>query len=184
MTPPNYFQTASAGGPGLGYSLVLPPPGAGHSHHPDAGPHRAQLHLPVPHPHGAPRGLWSPGPSPEHSLAPQGAPWGQQVRDNRDYPGSRVEFSTSRYCLDKNYGGWLSVWDRLFGTFQEEKHGEDIVYGLVDQPQFFNVIRHQLFYFPLLANKTSPQKGFSSADHIKKWLYGPGWFPNLNLPRY
>ena len=27
----------------------------------------------------------------------------------------------SRYCIDKNYGGFLSVWDRIFGTFAEEK---------------------------------------------------------------
>ena len=72
----------------------------------------------------------------------------------------------------------------MFGTFQEEKQDEDIVYGLVDQPQFFNVIRHQLFYFPLLANKTSSAAGATMADHVRKWLYGPGWFPNLNLPRY
>ena len=72
----------------------------------------------------------------------------------------------------------------MFGTFQEEKQDEDIVYGLVDQPQFFNVIRHQLFYFPLLENKTSSAAGATRADHVRKWLYGPGWFPNLNLPRY
>ena len=95
---------------------------------------------------------------------------------------SKVYTLVARYCLDKNYGGWLCVWDRLFGTFQEEKQDEDIVYGLVDQPQFFNVIRHQLFYFPLLANKTS--SGVTkTVDHVKKWIYGPGWFPNLNLPR-
>ena len=59
----------------------------------------------------------------------------------------------ARYCLDKNYGGWLSVWDRLFGTFQEERREEEIVYGLVDQPQFFDVIKHQLFYFDILQTK-------------------------------
>ena len=59
----------------------------------------------------------------------------------------------ARYCLDKNYGGWLSVWDRIFGTFQEELAGEGIVYDLVDQPQFFDVIKHQLFYFKILHDK-------------------------------
>ena len=58
-----------------------------------------------------------------------------------------------RYCLDKNYGGWLSIWDRIFGTFQEEIPEEDIVYGLVDQPRFFDVIKHQLFYFEILQEK-------------------------------
>ena len=45
----------------------------------------------------------------------------------------RVHHGANRYCLDKNYDGWLSVWDRVFGNFQEELPGETIEYGLVDQ---------------------------------------------------
>ena len=63
-----------------------------------------------------------------------------------------------RYCLDKNYGGWLSIWDRIFGTFEEERQDEEIVYGLVDQPQFFDVIKHQMFYFDILQQKVSFKK--------------------------
>lgn len=41
------------------------------------------------------------------------------------------------YCLDKNYGGVLIIWDRMFGTFSEERSNEEIVYGLVfNQPSF------------------------------------------------
>ena len=39
----------------------------------------------------------------------------------------------------------------MFGTFEQEKEDEKIVYGLVDQPQFFNPFKHQvrdLFYYP------------------------------------
>jgi len=85
----------------------------------------------------------------------------------------RVHHGANRYCLDKNYGGWLSVWDRLFGTFQEERREEEIVYGLVDQPQFFDVIKHQLFYFDILHTKAA------TGDWFKAWFYGPGWFPGL-----
>jgi alkylglycerol monooxygenase len=46
----------------------------------------------------------------------------------------------NKYCLDKNYGGWLIIWDRMFGTFEEERTDEEIVYGLVDQVQSFNPI--------------------------------------------
>ena len=83
--------------------------------------------------------------------------------------------------VPKNYGGWLSVWDRVFGTFQEERLDEEIVYGLVDQPRFFNVIQHQLFYFTILSSKTNNES--SVKDKFKSFFYGPGWFPNLNLPR-
>ena len=51
---------------------------------------------------------------------------------------------SNRYCLDKNYAGVLIIWDRMFGTFEQEKDDENIVYGLVDQPQYFNPIKHQV----------------------------------------
>jgi len=39
--------------------------------------------------------------------------------------------------LDKNYGGFLIIWDRIFGTFAEEHEAEEIIYGLVyNQPSF------------------------------------------------
>ena len=50
----------------------------------------------------------------------------------------------NKYCLDKNYGGLLIVWDRLFGTFQPERPAEPIAFGIVFQPQFYNPLRHQV----------------------------------------
>merc|ERR1712200_136103 len=65
----------------------------------------------------------------------------------------QVHHGSNRYCLDKNYGGFLSIWDRIFGTFQDLRPDEQTVYGLVDPPKFFNVVKHQLFYFPALLDK-------------------------------
>jgi alkylglycerol monooxygenase len=42
----------------------------------------------------------------------------------------RVHHGQNDYCIDRNYGGILIVWDRLFGSFAEEKPGEAIVYGV------------------------------------------------------
>lgn len=42
----------------------------------------------------------------------------------------RVHHGQNDYCIDKNYGGILILWDRLFGTFAEERDGEKIVYGV------------------------------------------------------
>ncbi|CAB0013209.1 unnamed protein product, partial [Nesidiocoris tenuis] len=48
----------------------------------------------------------------------------------------RVHHGSTLKCLDKNYGGTLIIWDRLFGTFAEEPK-EEIIYGLVmNQPSF------------------------------------------------
>ena len=79
---------------------------------------------------------------------------------------NHISLTIARYCLDKNYGGWLSVWDRIFGTFQEERAEEDIVYGLVDQPQFFDVIKHQLFYFKILHAKVIQLSTKNDTSHI------------------
>jgi alkylglycerol monooxygenase len=70
----------------------------------------------------------------------------------------RVHHGANQYCLDKNYAGVLIIWDRLvgwikrhvilafrmFGTFEAERADVDIVYGLVDQPQFWNPVKHQV----------------------------------------
>ena len=41
----------------------------------------------------------------------------------------------------------------MFGTFEWEREDEKIVYGLVDQPQFFNPAKHQAFYYGKLVEK-------------------------------
>ena len=69
-----------------------------------------------------------------------------------------ISTGSNRYCLDKNYAGFLIIWDRMFGTFEWERKGEKIVYGLVDQPQYFNPIRHQVklrAYLLIMALKMS-----------------------------
>lgn len=43
----------------------------------------------------------------------------------------RVHHASNPEYLDKNFGGVLIVFDRMFGTFAEEKAGEKIRYGLV-----------------------------------------------------
>jgi alkylglycerol monooxygenase len=42
----------------------------------------------------------------------------------------RVHHGRNDYCIDRNYGGILIIWDRLFGTFAEERDDEKVVYGI------------------------------------------------------
>jgi alkylglycerol monooxygenase len=37
----------------------------------------------------------------------------------------RVHHGQNDYCIDKNYGGILILWDRFFGTFTDERTGPD-----------------------------------------------------------
>jgi sterol desaturase/sphingolipid hydroxylase (fatty acid hydroxylase superfamily) len=53
----------------------------------------------------------------------------------------RVHHASNERYLDKNYGGILIVWDRLFGTFAEEDFEDPPVYGLTK-----NIASHNLAY--------------------------------------
>ena len=56
----------------------------------------------------------------------------------------RVHHGRNPYCIDKNYGGVLIVWDRLFGTFAAERKGEEIAYGLVYSSVSFDPLKIQV----------------------------------------
>ena len=43
----------------------------------------------------------------------------------------RVHHATNPQYLDRNYGGTLIIWDRFFGTFQEEDEADQARYGIV-----------------------------------------------------
>jgi sterol desaturase/sphingolipid hydroxylase (fatty acid hydroxylase superfamily) len=43
----------------------------------------------------------------------------------------RVHHASNEKFLDKNYGGFLMVFDRLFGTYAKEGEESEIKYGLV-----------------------------------------------------
>jgi len=87
----------------------------------------------------------------------------------------RVHHGANSYCLDKNYGGALIIWDRMFGTFQKEKEDVEIVYGLVDQPQFWNPLKHQMFYYWKVVEKARMMTTWG--DFLSALLKGPGWVP-------
>ena len=42
----------------------------------------------------------------------------------------RVHHARNRIYVDKNYGGVFILWDRLFGSFQQELEDEKVIFGL------------------------------------------------------
>ncbi|KAG7169825.1 Alkylglycerol monooxygenase-like 5 [Homarus americanus] len=81
----------------------------------------------------------------------------------------------NKYCLDKNYGGFLIIWDRLFGTFAAEKDDEELVYGLIDQPQANGILYLQFFYIREIINKARMQETWGNT--VRALICGPGWSP-------
>lgn len=87
----------------------------------------------------------------------------------------RVHHGCNLYCLDKNYGGMLIIWDRLFGTFMEQLSKPDIIYGLVVSPQSFNTIYLQTFYTKMMLIRSLKMK--SLRDKLAVMWKGPSWLP-------
>lgn len=60
----------------------------------------------------------------------------------------RVHHAANEKYLDKNYGDVLILWDKLFGTFQKEEEGEEIVYGLTKPLNTYSFL-WQHFHFAI-----------------------------------
>lgn len=87
----------------------------------------------------------------------------------------RVHHGSVLYCLDKNYGGFLIIWDRLFGTFAEEQEKKEIIYGLVMNEPSFNPFYLQVFYNVNVYNKWKSMKGCK--NKLSAVFKGPSWLP-------
>ncbi|XP_045107028.1 alkylglycerol monooxygenase-like [Portunus trituberculatus] len=87
----------------------------------------------------------------------------------------RVHHASNKYCIDKNYGSLLIIWDRIFGTFEEEREGEELVYGVIDQKEATHIIGLQLNPWWTLWERFSAAK--TPGDKLRTLLYGPGWSP-------
>ena len=89
----------------------------------------------------------------------------------------RVHHGQNAYCVDRNYGGVLMLWDHLFGTFAKERpeHEEPIIYGIHGQLKTFDPLKANLHkYQDLLADfRLADNWG----DRLRVWFARPGWRP-------
>jgi len=53
----------------------------------------------------------------------------------------RVHHAKNPSCLDKNYGGILIIYDRLFGTFASAPKDEPLQYGLASKTPSYNPVK-------------------------------------------
>ncbi|MBI5610277.1 MAG: sterol desaturase family protein [Deltaproteobacteria bacterium] len=85
----------------------------------------------------------------------------------------RVHHGVNPAYIDRNYGGILILFDRLFGTFEPE--GEPVVYGTVTPLQSWNPAWANVAVWVELARKTATMQGF--AEKLWLWLGPPEWRP-------
>lgn len=85
----------------------------------------------------------------------------------------RVHHGVNFQYLDKNFSEFLIVWDRLFGTFEEED--EKVIYGMYNGPQSWNLININFHYYIILWKTAMAAPHFW--DKIKIWFMPLTWVP-------
>ena len=85
----------------------------------------------------------------------------------------RVHHGANPQYLDKNYGGILIVWDRLFGTFEPEVRR--IKYGLTENINTYNPVRIAYHEFADIARDVKAARCWR--DRLGFVFRGPGWHP-------
>lgn len=85
----------------------------------------------------------------------------------------RVHHAVNDRYLDKNYGGILILWDRLFGTFTEEDPAEPCIYGTRSPLNSWDPLWANAEVYAGLAKESWHTRGW--ADKLRVWLKPPGW---------
>ncbi|AMO23593.1 hypothetical protein GCM10027034_38690 [Ramlibacter solisilvae] len=85
----------------------------------------------------------------------------------------RVHHAVNERYLDRNYGGILIVWDRLFGSFVEED--EKCVYGTRAPLDSWDPLWSNAEVYWALAKDCWHARSW--ADKLRVWFKPPGWRP-------
>ena len=90
----------------------------------------------------------------------------------------RVHHAIQDAYLDKNYGGVLMVFDRIFGTYVSEQSELPPQYGLVGKTPSLNPIK---LFFQEWVGIFSDLRSAKSFNDVWHYSFGrPGWQPALN----
>lgn len=85
----------------------------------------------------------------------------------------RVHHASQGGYLDRNFGGMLIVWDRLFGSFTPET--ERPVYGLTKNITTYNPLRVATHEYAAIARDVAAARTWK--DRFRHLVLGPGWSP-------
>lgn len=87
----------------------------------------------------------------------------------------RVHHAQNPLYWDRNYGGFLIVWDKLFNTFQEERADTPIIYGVSRPLNTMNPLKANLqVWWYLLRDAIHCQR---LSDKFRIWFMPTGWRP-------
>lgn len=88
----------------------------------------------------------------------------------------RVHHGVNVEYLNKNFGNLFIVWDRIFGTYAEEK--EEVIFGLTNNVKTFNPFRITAFSWIQFVNDFKASNNLS--DKFMSFFGSPEWSPRSN----
>ena len=94
----------------------------------------------------------------------------------------RVHHAQNKDYIDKNYGGLLIVWDRLFGTFKEEDEQLKPIYGIRSPLNSWNPLWANIHIFISMARDAWLTARWS--DKVRVLWARTGWRPADVAARY
>jgi sterol desaturase/sphingolipid hydroxylase (fatty acid hydroxylase superfamily) len=86
----------------------------------------------------------------------------------------RVHHGTNDQYLDRNYGGILIIWDRMFGTFEGE--GERVRYGLTKNLRTFRPVKVAFHEYQAMWRDVRAADNWR--DRLGYVFGGPAWKPD------
>jgi alkylglycerol monooxygenase len=94
----------------------------------------------------------------------------------------RAHHAQNALYMDRNYGGVFIIWDRLFGSFQEEDDNEPVIFGVTTPLASWNPLWANVqFYAQLWADA---RRAESTWDKLRIWFMRTGWRPADVAARY
>ncbi|RZM11691.1 MAG: sterol desaturase family protein [Pedobacter sp.] len=97
----------------------------------------------------------------------------------------RVHHAINKEYIDKNYGQIFIIWDKLFGTFQEELEQVPPVYGITRPVKTWNPIKINFQHMGLMLKDAWHATSFK--DKLRVFYMPTGWRPEdvaLKFPVY
>ena len=87
----------------------------------------------------------------------------------------RVHHAQNERYIDKNYGGILILWDRIFGTFENERDDDPVVFGVRKPLANWNPFWANLQVYDYLLFDSRHTRSWR--DKIGIWFSRTGWRP-------
>ncbi len=87
----------------------------------------------------------------------------------------RVHHAQNDIYMDRNYGGLFILWDRLFGTFQEELDSEPVVFGIRGPLKSWNPVKALTHVYVDIARDSWHTARWR--DKLGVWFARTGWRP-------